>query len=195
MPEEKLEHLADAARPWGAAVLPVTDPALRAQVEELLEEARRRQLADPRIAEETESWIDHDESAGVPEAVLPQPEGVRGERPTRFGSGLVPNSDESVLRGTDRVLVVSTPDDGPLSWLRTGASLTALWLQATATGLSVVPLSQLVEVQQTRIALEQLMAPPARVPQMLARVGWQEIGRSDLPRTPRRSLEEVLATR
>jgi nitroreductase len=195
VPEEKLEHLADAGRPWGAGVLPVTEPGLRAQVEDLLEEARRRQLADPRIAAETESWIDHDESDGVPEAVLPQPEGVRGERPTRFGTGLVPDTEEPVLRGTDRVLVVSTADDGPLSWLQAGASLTALWLRATATGLSVVPLSQLVEVQRTRIALEQLMPPPKRVPQVLARVGWQEIGRDGLPRTPRRPLDEVLDVR
>jgi hypothetical protein len=59
----------------------------------------------------------------------------------------------------------------------------------------VVPLSQLVEVQRTRIALEQLMPPPKRVPQVLARVGWQEIGRDGLPRTPRRPLDEVLDVR
>jgi nitroreductase len=192
VPEEKLEHLADTARRWGATVLPIIEPGLRAQVEELLEDARRRQLADPRIAEETEDWIDHGQSDGVPEATLPQAEGVRGERPSRFGSGLVPESEDPVLRGADRVLVVSTTDDGPLSWLYAGATLTAVWLQAAATGLSLVPLSQLVEVSRTRIGLEQLLPPPERVPQVLARVGWQEIGREELPRTPRRSLDDVL---
>jgi nitroreductase len=192
VPEEKLDHLADTARRWGATVLPIIEPGLRAQVEELLEDARRRQLADPRIAEETERWIDHGQSDGVPEATLPHAEGVRGERPSRFGSGLVPESEDPVLRGTDRVLVVSTTDDGPLSWLYAGATLTAVWLQAAATGLSLVPLSQLVEVSRTRIGLEQLLPPPGRVPQVLARVGWQEIGREELPRTPRRSLDDVL---
>ncbi len=192
VPEEKLEQLADAGRPWGASVLPVTEPGLRAQVEELLEEARRRQLGDPRIAEETEDWIDHSHFDGIPSGVLPHSKGVRGERPTRFGSGLVPDFDDHVLRGTDRVLVVSTHDDGPLAWLHAGASLAAMWLQATATGLSLVPLSQLVEVARTRVGLEQLLTPPARLPQVLARVGWQEIGRGDLPRTSRRPLADVL---
>jgi len=193
VPEDKLEHLADAGGPWGATVLPITEPRLHSEVEELLEEARRRQLGDPRIAEETESWIDHGRSDGIPAEALPHPGGTRGERPTRFGSGLVPDSDDRVLHGTDRVLVVSTTDDGPLSWLCAGETLTAVWLQAARTGLSLVPLSQVVEVSRTRISLERLLPPPARVPQILARVGWQEIGRDALPRTPRRSLDDVLS--
>jgi nitroreductase len=192
VPDDTLQHLADAGTMWGAAVLAVTDPEMRVDVEELLEDARRRQAADPRIAEETEGWVDHSATDGVPAGVLPHLEGARGERPTRFGSGLFPIADEPVLRGTDGLLVVSTADDGPLSWLHAGAALSALWLRATANGLSIVPLSQLVEVQRTRIGLEQLMPPPARVPQILIRVGWQEIGRDEIPRTPRRPLADVL---
>jgi hypothetical protein len=192
VPEENLQHLAEAGRTWGAAVLAVTDPGLRVEVEELLEDARRRQVADPRIADETERWIDHSETDGVPTEVVPRLEGARGERPTRFGPGLVADADERVIRGTDGLLVVSTTDDSPRSWLLAGATLSALWLKATDNGLSVVPLSQAVEVERTRLALEQLLPPPARIPQVLARVGWQEIGRDDLPRTPRRTLDDVL---
>jgi nitroreductase len=192
VPQPNVEHLAEAGQKWGAAVLAVTDPGLRMEIEELLEEARRRQAGEPRIAEETESWIDHDALDGVPTAVLPSQQGVRGERPTRFGPDLVPDPTDRILEGTDGLLVISTTDDGPLSWLRAGASLSALWLKATSNGLSVVPLSQLVEVERTRVALERLMPPPARVPQLLARVGWQEIGREELPRTPRRPVDELL---
>jgi hypothetical protein len=192
VPEESLERLAEAGRTYGAAVLPLTDPAVRARVEDLAEDARRRQQGDPDIVEETESWIDHGSVDGVPTAVLPPLHGVRGERATRFGPDLAPDTDERPIHGTDGLLVISTPDDGTLSWLRAGASLSALWLRATGAGLSLVPLSQLTEVQRTRTALEQLMPPPDRVPQLLARVGWQEIGRPELPRTPRRPVEEVL---
>lgn len=192
VPDENLQHLADEGGKWGATVLPIIEPGLRAEVEELLEDARRRQVADPRLADETESWIDHSESDGIPSEVVPRLKGARGERPTRFGSGLIPDSEDRVIHGTDRLLVVSTVDDGPLSWLHAGASLSALWLKATTNGLSVVPLSQVVEVERDRVALERLLPLPARVPQVLARVGWQEIGRDDLPRTPRRSLAEVL---
>jgi nitroreductase len=192
VPAENVQHLADTGRLWGARVLAVTDPGLRVEIEALLEDARRRQLGDPRIAEETENWIDHSETDGVPTAVIPRFEGARGERPTRFGAALSLEAVEPILHGTDGVLVISTADDGPLSWLHAGEALNALWLRASATGLSVVPLSQVVEVQRTRVQLEQLLPPPERVPQMLARVGWQEIGRDDLPRTPRRPLTDVL---
>ena len=192
VPDENLHHLAEEGSRYGAAVLPILDPGVRAEVEELLEDARRRQVGDPRIADETEGWIDHSETDGIPTEVIPRQEGARGERATRFGPGLVPGTDEPMLRGTDGLLVVSTEDDGPLSWLLAGAALTALWLKATTDGLSVVPLSQVVEVERTRVALERLLPPPERVPQMLARVGWQEIGRDDLPRTPRRPLTDVL---
>jgi len=73
VPEATLEHLAEAGRPWGAQVLPVVEHGLRVQVEDLLEDARRRQIADPRIAQETERWIDHGDTDGVPDAVLPRP--------------------------------------------------------------------------------------------------------------------------
>jgi hypothetical protein len=192
VPAENLEHLAEAGEKWGATVLPIIDRGLRVEVERLLEEARRRQQGDPRIAEETESWIDHGATDGIPTATLPLFRGARGERPTRFGSGLIPDGAESVLHGTDGLLVVSTPDDTPRSWLRAGASLSALWLQATTNGLSVVPLSQLAEVPPTRAALRERLSPLSPVPQVLARVGWQEIGRAELPRPPRRPLDDVL---
>lgn len=195
VPEDNLQRLREAGRSWGAEVTALTDTEQRRRVEELLEDARRHQMADPRIADETEGWIDHGEHDGIPAATLPQLHGVRGERASRFGSGLIPNDADSVVQGTDRILVISTPDDGPLSWLRAGAALSALWLRATGDGLSLVPLSQLVEVERTRVALEQMLPEHARAPQVLARVGWQQIGRDQLPRTPRRPLDDVIRSR
>jgi hypothetical protein len=89
---------------------------------------------------------------------------------------------------------VVTDDDGLLSWLHAGEALSAVWLDATIAGLSVVPLSQVVEVTETRIGLENLLGPGMH-PQILLRVGWQEIGRTGLPRTPRRPLDDVLRVR
>jgi hypothetical protein len=194
VPEENLQNLARSGSKWGATVVAITDPALRVQIEELLEEARHRQQGDPRLLDETETWIDHGIRDGVPSAALPMFEGVRGERPIRFDSGLIRDPAESVVRGTDGLLVVTTSDDTPLSWLRAGMGLSSLWLHATGHGLSVVPLSQVAEVERTRAALETLLSPPAQVPQVLARVGWQEIGRDELPRSPRRPVDEVLRT-
>jgi len=55
-----------------------------------------------------------------------------------------------------------------------------------------VPLSQAIEVDQTRLGLtEQVLAGHGK-PLILVRIGWQAISRSELPRTSRRPVSEVL---
>lgn len=98
---------------------------------------------------------------------------------------------ESVER-PDGVLLVCTATDGPRAWLAAGEAMSELWLRATEDGLSVVPLSQLLEVDETRSALQHEVLGGLVVPQLLLRLGWQEIGRSDLPATPRRPFADVL---
>ena len=67
-----------------------------------------------------------------------------------------------------------------------------MWLTATVDGLSLVPLSQVVEVQETREAFQlEVLGGLARL-LIVVRVGWQPISRSQLPRTPRRPVDEVL---
>ena len=79
-----------------------------------------------------------------------------------------------------------------VAWLRTGQTLSAVWLQATRAGLSIVPLSQAIEVPETREALHRDVFAGMARPQLLLRVGWQEIARATLARTPRRPLDDVL---
>ena len=67
-----------------------------------------------------------------------------------------------------------------------------MWLTATTGGLSVVPLSQAIEVERTREAMRAVVLRGLGHPLLLARVGWQAIGRSGLARSSRRPVEEVL---
>jgi hypothetical protein len=98
------------------------------------------------------------------------------------------------LESTDGLILISTPHDDELSWVRAGVMLSSLWLRATATGLSVVPLSQVIDVDETRGALRGDLLGGRSEPQLLLRIGWQEIGRATLPRTARRPLDEVLTS-
>ena len=82
--------------------------------------------------------------------------------------------------------------DDPAAWLRAGEGLSALWLHAVRNGLSVVPLSQVVEVAETRSALKHEVLGGQAEPLLLLRVGWQAIGRRQLVPTPRRPLDSVL---
>ena len=99
---------------------------------------------------------------------------------------------EDVRIGSDGLIVLATETDDPAAWLRTGEGLSALWLHATTDGLSVVPLSQVIDVEETRQALRFEVLGGAVFPQLLVRIGWQEIGVSQRPRTPRRPVDDVL---
>ena len=192
MPEDRLEHLTAVADHWGTQVRSLDEPSLRTSVERLLEQARAAQVDDELLDTETRAWIDRSTTDGVPAEVLPVLNGLRGERAHRFGDGPFPDLTEHGLHPTEGLLVICTETDGPYAWLHTGATLSDLWLRATTQGMSVVPLSQVIEVARTRHALRQYLARRAEWPQLLLRVGWQSIGRSELPRTPRRPLRDVL---
>jgi hypothetical protein len=89
--------------------------------------------------------------------------------------------------GSDGLLAVCTAGDSQLEWLRAGESLSALWLRATADGLSIVPLTQVIEMEQTRHAMHHEIFDGMARPQILVRVGWQEISRAGRTPTPRRA--------
>ncbi len=183
VPESRLEHLAAVGTQEGCSVSPVVDAGRRHRVEELVERARALQAADPRQHAEQDMWVRHSAHDGVPAPALEAPA-------TRFDD--VPVIDPGGVERADGVLVLATPTDEPPDHLRTGEALSRLWLTATGGLLSVVPLSQVLEVPETRHALQQDVLGSALVPQLLVRVGWQETHRDPLPPSPRRALVEVL---
>lgn len=99
--------------------------------------------------------------------------------------------DPTTILPSDGLLALCTDVDDREHRLRTGEALGALWLHATREGLSVVPLSQVVESTDTREELCALFAGLVH-PQLLVRVGWQEIGGREDHRSPRRPVDEVL---
>jgi hypothetical protein len=97
-----------------------------------------------------------------------------------------------LLESSEGLVVIATERDDASAWVSAGETLSALWLRATREGLSVVPLSQVVEVPSTRRRLAHELPGDPGEPQVVVRLGWQEISRSTLPRTPRRPLHDVL---
>lgn len=188
---DRVARVARAAAHPDVQLLPLTAPRSRRRVDLLTEQARLAQAHDPVIVAETASWVDRGSHEGIPRAVVPVPRGLRGEHPHRFDTSLVDGS-ERLVEATEGLVVLLTATDGPLSWLRAGEAASALWLAATREGFSVVPLSQVVEHATSRAALAREVPGPLRRPQLLLRLGWQQIDRSTLPRTPRRPLRDVL---
>lgn len=191
VPQDRVERLAATARLWGTEAFVLSESSQRFRAELLLERARLTQLTDPAYREETRAWVGERATDGVPVAALPRADGRPGQLPHRFDDGLAPFGLEALVETSEGLLVLATTYDAPAAWLSVGEGLSALWLQATREGLSVVPLSQLTEQESGRRALDDVLTAPFKA-QIMVRVGWQEISRSTLPRTPRRPLEDVL---
>ena len=171
-------------------VVPVTRGTDRLRLELMARKAAHLEQATPGFAEEQHAWIDRSAVDGMPTATVRVDPG-RSRRPNRFDPEETPVTDD--VRATDGVLVLCTTEDAPEAWLRTGEVLCRLWARAMDAGLSLVPLSQPIEVDRTRTELAELLAQRGH-PQLVVRIGWQEISRSPLPPTPRRPLSEVLTT-
>ena len=192
VPDEQLTHLAAQASSRGARALPLSDVSERFHAELLINRAIDIQYADPLVMHEQQSWIDHGTVDGVPTGVLPLPRDVRSRRPGRFATGLVDDMGGGEVEAPDGLVVLCAPTDDPAAWLTAGEGLSSMWLAATLEGLSVVPISQVIEVAETRAAFELEVLGGLARPLVVIRVGWQAISRHQLARTPRRPVSEVL---
>ena len=192
IPDERLEHLAAIADEWGTSAVALTDASQRLRAERLILEAADLQAHRRAATAEGHDWLDHSPVDGVPAGALAGAGARAGAHRTRFED--VPDTD---LEGqdvqlADGLVVLCGSEDDRACWLRAGEGLSAMWLAATAGGLSVVPLSQVVEEETTRAGFRTQVLAGLGHPLLLTRIGWQAIGRSDLVRTPRRPVAEVL---
>ncbi len=195
VPDEQLTHLAAQASSQGARALPLTAVSERFHAELLINRALDVQHDDPLVMHEQQSWVDHGAVDGLPSGVLPLPGDVSARRHSRFATSLVDDMGGGEVEGSDGLVVICAPTDDPAAWLTAGEGLSAMWLAATVAGLSVVPISQVIEVAETRAALQLEVLGGLARPLVVIRVGWQAISRSQLPRTPRRPVSEILALR
>jgi len=198
IPESRLAHLAQSAAGWGAHTFPITDVTARFRVEKLLKEAMAVQASDPRFGVEQLAWIDHSRVDGITMAqATPHAHGGPATHPNRFESAadarLTEEADAArLVESSESLMAICSATDDQRSWLEAGETLSALWLRATHEGLSVVPLSQIIEVDTTREALRQDVFDGMARPQILVRIGWLEATRGPLQRTPRRPVDEVI---
>jgi hypothetical protein len=88
--------------------------------------------------------------------------------------------------------LITSSTDTPLQWLRVGEVTSAVLLTAARHGLAASPLTQPLEVGDTRAFLRDRVAGTAAHPQMLLRIGWPPADVTPLPHTARRLLTEVV---
>jgi hypothetical protein len=180
-----------AAQEEGAWLGFVTDSGDRDRLRELAGVANRAQMADPDFRAELDRWTGTGpgRSDGVPAgAGGPLPEPVNGWIQRDFTGGAA--APLASGRGYERepvIGVLTAHLTGRSADLQVGQALQRVLLTATADGLAVSLLSQIVEVPETRDRLRRLIGAD-RPPQAVLRIGrgWP------VGATPRRQVAELL---
>jgi nitroreductase len=199
VPRELVRSLAEAVHAAGCWLRVVDSADDAAAVTVLLSRADDVQSADPAYRDELRRWTGRDEGSpdGVPSAAVP------AEAPADRGSsyrlrdfdadreGASPHwAGEPPTAEHPLVVLIGTPEDDAAAWLAAGQALSRLLLTATVHGLAASPMSQALEVADTRARLVTELSLVGH-PQMVLRIG-RAPKKSAPGRANRRPVEEVL---
>jgi nitroreductase len=200
VPATLLSELAARAHRENTRVLPVTGTDMRNRLISTLRTAAHEQAVAPGYAAELQLWThryagSHDGVAV--ENVAASPPGLVGESPLREfpRAGLAQPRNPAGSGAPDdaaELLIFATTHDDHLAWLRAGEALSAVLLEATNRGLATTPLSQGIEMSNTRDEVRQRILRTSEYPQLVLRVGWPAPRTTDIPATSRRDLRSVL---
>ncbi len=158
----------------------------------VLTQATWEHAIDPDYAEELKNWSGrHAAAAGVPARNAPESD-PGSPVPTRFFVGTAleqpPHAPPAYDNGVLLALGIAGDDD--LSRLRAGEATSVALLTATVRGLATCPVSEVLEVAETRAMVRSEIFDDRYYPQMLLRIGWAAPQANPLPATPRRPLSE-----
>lgn len=134
-------------------------------------------------------------TAGVPAHNTPDPIAA-APLPGRIFAGSVLRQPGNAVAEQDHavLLALGTIADDDLARLRAGEATSMALLTCTSLGLSSCPVTEPLEIAETRAAIQAEVFGGIEYPQMMLRVGWAPIGADPLPSTPRRPLDEVVSS-
>ena len=120
---------------------------------------------------------------------MQRPRYLRGHSPARCWLNRLTR-----IRLSDNAVVIAlgTAEDDTMARLRAGEATSLVLLTATALGLASCPITEPLEVAETRAAVQADVFGEEAYPQMLLRIGWAPVNADPLPSTPRRDLSEVV---
>lgn len=131
--------------------------------------------------------------AGVPARSVPAPNAGAPIPGRLFADPLLAQPPGAAPAGERSVmLALGTEDDDRLAQLRAGEATSVVLLTATALGLASCPVTEPLEIAETRALVRRDVFGTSGYPQMLLRVGWAPIDADPLPATPRRFLDDTV---
>ncbi|GAB1516744.1 Acg family FMN-binding oxidoreductase [Actinophytocola sp. KF-1] len=192
VPADHLRLIAEHARGQGALAVQVIDPAARFELAGAIAQAAVIQANSPDYAYELASWTGRARGGpdGVPATNIPA---ARHDADLRaFPHGTLTEPSGKRYGQQTELLVIATSGDDVLSRLRAGEAASAALLAATELGLATCPLSQPLEIADSRRHIRDTVLDGSAEPQLVIRLGWAPTTAAPLPATPRRDIEEVI---
>jgi nitroreductase len=193
VPQEAIAQLRVAAEAEGTH-LHVVRPEQIAELASAVARADAITVSDPAQRGETATWVGgtRDSGAGIPDNAVPSSAPQTGVPLRDFGQAgtLDPGT------GHDRsaaYAVLFGGSDEPAQWLRAGEALSGVWLTASNLGLSVLPISSVIEVGSTRETIRHILAGLGQ-PYLVLRLGIADPERAGPPHTGRLPTNVVIDT-
>ena len=182
------------ARAARAGVMLRTVEALT-NLKRLISEAAWRHGTDKDYLTELSTWSGrYGSTAGVPARSTPEPDpGAALPARSFAGAVLAQTPDGAAADDSAVVIALGTADDDRLARLRAGEATSLVLLTATALGLASCPITEPLEIAETRAQVGADVFGTDGYPQMLLRIGWAPVNADPLPSTPRRYLSEVVS--
>jgi nitroreductase len=161
----------------------------------LVSQAATRHAGDYDYLAELSEWSGrYAATAGVPARNTPEPVPAATISARAFaGPALGQTPDVDPAEDNAIVIALGTAVDDEVSRLRAGEATSVVLLTATALGLASCPITEPLEIPETRAAVRVEVFGADEYPQMLLRIGWAPVNADPLLSTPRRDLSEVVA--
>ena len=201
VPDEVVTELRAAAEAEGCWMRVLDQPADMVAVAVLMARADELETADPAYKEELRRWTGggDDASEGVPASAVPEVAPSHRASNFRLRDFVADREDEAAAPDDDAdppvverplVAVLGTREDDVVSWLAAGQAVGRVLLLATARGVAASPMTQPLEIPDTRRRLARELSLVGH-PQMILRLGYADVdaGRP----TPRRQVDDILS--
>ena len=182
---EDMERLEAVCVEDGARLHLTDDVQIKRQVDRMMVEADAVQFADPAWREELGYWLGQG-AFGTPWLMSKISQLAVTYLNLGKGTG---KKDSELLMSAPVLGVISTVEDSHASEIKAGQVFERVALTATALGVRVHPMSQILEIEPLKADVKSLIPAPDVVPQHTFRLGYAE---PEKDHTPRRPLAEVL---
>lgn len=196
VPDGHLDLMAKRAAKAGALLVPVTDGVVRGKLTDAIDQAAGLQVHDPAYTAELASWSGR--GGLTPDGVLAASTSpaIRNHGDTAmraFPTGTLADARTGRAEPDGgELLVLATLNDDLVSVLRAGEAASVALLTATSIGLATCPLSQALEVADTREIIRQHVLDGGAYPHLILRTGWTPTAAPPPPRSPRRATADTI---